>query len=297
MRVVMTGASGLIGTAISRRLRERGDDVVALVRRVPRSGGEVQWNPDAPLVLSGELEGLGAAIHLAGESIMGLWTPEKKRAIRDSRVQGTKHLCDALAAMERPPRVLICASAVGIYGDRGEETVTESAEPGVGFLAQVSREWEAATSVLSGRHDVRVVALRLGVVLSRNGGFLRAVLPAYKLGLGATFGGGQNWLSWVALDDVVAAVEHILSREDLDGPVNMTSPSPVTNKEFAHTLARVLNRPAFLDVPGFVVRTLLRDMAEEMLLGGVKALPAKLQASGFAFQHANLEDELAEMVR
>ena len=269
MRVVMTGASGLIGTAVSRRLRERGDDVVALVRRVPRSNGEVQWNPAAPPVLSRELEGLDAAIHLAGESIMGLWTPEKKRAIRESRVQGTKHLCDALAAMERPPRVLISASAVGIYGDRGEETVTESAEPGTGFLAQVSREWEAATSVLSGRHDVRVVTLRLGVVLARNGGFLRAVLPAYKLGLGATFGGGQNWLSWVALDDVVAAIVHILSCESLAGPVNMTSPNPVTNKEFAHTLAGVLNRPAFLDVPGFIVRTLLRDMAEEMLLGGV----------------------------
>jgi uncharacterized protein len=296
MRILMTGARGLIGSALTKEFRRRGDTVVPLVRREPRGTDEIQWDPNAPFAQPGKLEGFDAAIHLAGESIMGLWTPEKKRRIRESRVNGTTHLAQALAGLERPPRVVISASAIGIYGDRGDETLTEESAPGSGFLVEVSREWEAAMKPVADRADVRLAIIRIGLVLTKQGGMLQAALPAFKLGLGSTFGGGRQYFSWVTLDDLVGAVMHILDTESITGPVNIVSPEPVTSKQFTKTLARVLNRPAFLDVPAFAARALLRDMAEEMLLAGAKVLPRKLQESGYQFRHTDLEAALRQIL-
>ncbi|OGL10944.1 MAG: TIGR01777 family protein [Candidatus Rokubacteria bacterium RIFCSPLOWO2_02_FULL_72_37] len=299
MIVAVTGASGLVGSALRRALAAQGHDVLPLVRGAAPAPGErvVRWDPAAGTLAAADLEGVDAVVHLAGERIAGRWTAAKKARIRDSRVRSTALLAGTLARLARPPRVLVSASAVGWYGDRGDEILTEGSPPGTGFLAEVCREWEAATgpAALVG---IRVAHLRIGMVLSRRGGGLAALLPAFRLGLGGAVGRGVQWMSWIALDDLVGALVHALGADTLAGPVNAVAPHPVTNREFTRTLGRVLRRPAFLPFPALAARLLLGEMANALLLASVRALPLRLTASGYAFEHPQLDGALrAELAR
>lgn len=290
LRVAVTGSSGLVGSALVSFLRTGGHEVVRLVRRPPKlGGGEVRWDPEG-FVDTENLEGVDAVVHLAGENIFGLWTSGKKEAIRQSRVQGTRVLVDALSALERPPGVLVSASAVGYYGDTGGERVDEESPPGSGFLAGVCREWEEAAAAAEDA-GIRVVRLRAGVVLTPRGGALGAMLPLFRLGLGGPLGGDQ-WMSWVSRDDMVGAIHHALVDEELSGAVNAVAPHPVRNRELASTLGRVLRRPAFLKVPAPLVRLATGQMGEEALLASVRAVPAALEAAGYRFRHSGIEEAL-----
>jgi uncharacterized protein (TIGR01777 family) len=283
MRTLVSGASGLIGSALVPALE---GIVVRLVRREP-GPGELRWDPEAGRVSPADLEGFDAVVHLAAENVgEGRWTAEKKGRIRDSRVGGTRLLCDALARCARPPRVVACASAVGIYGDRGEERLTEESQPGTGFLADVAREWEAAA------RGARVVLLRFGVVLSARGGALARMLTPFKLGVGGRIGPGTQWMSWVSLDDAVGAIRLALARDELSGPVNVVGPEPATNLEFTRTLGRLLGRPTIFPMPAFAARLLLGEMADALLLSSLRVEPARLKAAGYAFRHPTLESAL-----
>jgi uncharacterized protein (TIGR01777 family) len=293
LRVAVSGASGLVGRSLEAFLTTGGHRVAALVRRSATPGrDEIPWDPARGKIDRGALAGVDAVVHLAGESIAALrWSEEKKRAIRESRVQGTRVLCEALASLERPPRVLVSASAVGIYGDRGDETVDEASAPGHGFLAEVCREWEAATQPARDR-GIRVVHLRIGVVLSARGGMLAQVLRPFRLGLGGPVGDGKQFLSWIALDDLLGAVHFALFADDLEGAVNAVAPEAVTNREFARRLGRVLRRPAVVPLPSFAVRKALGEMGETLLLGGARVAPARLERTGFRFLFGDLEGAL-----
>src|SRR6266540_767356 len=273
VKVAVSGATGLIGGALAARLMREGHDVVPLVRR-PVSPGEqaIAWDPARGTIDRVALEGCDAVVNLAGESVFGRWSAEKKRRIRESRVNGTRLVSEAIAGLSRRPRVLLAASAIGYYGDRGAEELNEQSSPGDDFLAGVAREWEAAAAPAA-RAGVRVVHLRFGVVLTPVGGALARMLPAFRLGLGGPVGSGAQYLSWIALDDVLGAIAHVLATEDLTGPVNITAPHPVTHREFAGTLGRVLRRPAALPVPGFALQLLFGAEAAAMLQSGQRVLP------------------------
>ncbi|MFP4056148.1 MAG: TIGR01777 family oxidoreductase [Candidatus Brocadiia bacterium] len=290
MRVLITGSHGLIGSALADSLRDTGHSTTPLVRSQARQG-EVRWDPAAGAIDAAGLERHDAAVHLAGESILGRWTAAKKARIRSSRVDGTRLLCQTLAGLEHPPGAVLVASATGYYGDRGSEVLTEESEAGRGFLAEVCRAWEAAAEPAR-RRGIRVVHLRFGVVLSARGGALAAMLPPFRLGLGGAVGSGRQYLSWIALDDAVGAIRHALVRETLSGAVNVVSPHPVTNRELAKTLGRVLRRPAVLPLPAFVLRLVYGEMADATLLSGVRARPARLVETGYAFRHPRLEAAL-----
>jgi uncharacterized protein (TIGR01777 family) len=296
MNVLVSGSSGLVGSALVSSLKEKGH----AVRRLVREGGDehdVSWRPERGEVEARRLADLDAVVHLAGESIAsGRWTALKKAAIRDSRVVGTRLLCDALARQAKPPKVVVSASAVGFYGaDRGEEWLDESSSVGHGFLADVCREWESATrpAIDAG---VRVVHARLGFVLSARGGGLARMLPPFRLGVGGVVGSGRQYVSWVALDDVVGAIEHALTHASLRGPANVVAPSPVTNREFTKTLGRVVGRPTLVPMPTFAARLAFGEMADELLLGSQRVRPAKLESSGYAFRWPNLEEALRHAV-
>jgi len=292
MRVIVSGASGLIGSALTRGLRASGDEVIALVRRPP-SEGEVQWNPSEPLDAA-NLAGCDAIVHLAGKNIAGYWTAKFKQELRDSRVLGTRILATAAAESYRrngQPEVFVSASAIGYYGDRGDEVLTEDSTPGHGFLPQVSQQWEAATSPARDA-GLRVANLRFGVVLAREGGALKPMLPPFKLGLGGRIGSGQQYWSWVSLDDAVGIILFALRNGSLSGPVNVVSPEPARNEEFVRALSEVLHRPAMFPLPAFVARTLMGEMGETALLGSTRVEPAKLRAAGYQFRHPHLEDAL-----
>jgi uncharacterized protein len=292
MRVLISGASGLIGRALTRALVADGHGPVALVRR-PAREGEVQWNPAEPLDPA-KLAGCEAVVHLAGKTIAGYWTEKFKREVRDSRVQGTQTLAKAVAESYRrsgQPRVFISASAIGYYGDRGDELLTEESAPGQGFLPEVSQEWEAATA--SAREaGVRVVNLRIGVVLARDGGALHSMLLPFRLGLGGRVGAGQQYWSWVSLDDVVGIILFALQNDNLRGPVNVVSPEPARNEEFIRALGKEMHRPTIFPLPAFVVRTLMGEMGEAALLGSSRVEPAKLKAAGYQFRHPHLKEAL-----
>jgi uncharacterized protein (TIGR01777 family) len=291
-RIIVSGASGLVGSALRPVLTAGVCRVQALVRRQPRpDSGEIRWDPVRGEIDAAALEGTDAVVHLAGESIAGTWTEERKRAIRDSRVLGTRLLCEAMASLERRPRVLVAASAVGYYGDRGDETLTEVSPPGAGFLPEVCVEWEAATGPAAAA-GIRVVNLRIGVVISARGGMLDKLLTPFKMGVGGPIGGGRQWISWIALDDLVGAIQHLISAEDVSGPVNGVAPNPVRNAEFARVLGRVLRRPAFFPLPAAVVKTLFGEMGEATILSGQRVLPARLEAAGFRFRFPELEGAL-----
>lgn len=295
MKVLVSGASGLVGTALCKRLKAEGHDVFTLVRRAPKTVHEVRWDPDARSIEDVGLEGLDAVVHLAGENVSGgRWTPERKRRIRDSRWVGTKVLCEALAECAAPPKVLVSASAIGYYGDRGDAVTDESAPAGSGFLADVCVGWEAATAPAAAA-GVRVVLLRTGIVLSPDGGVLAKMLPPFKLGLGGVAGDPNVYMSWIALDDLVGAIVHAVNTPTLEGPVNGVAPNPVTNREFTNALAQALHRPAFLNVPPAVLRLALGEMADG-LLQSMRGEPAQLLESGYTFQHPTLAGALSAIL-
>ncbi|HEV8264676.1 MAG TPA: TIGR01777 family oxidoreductase [Gemmatimonadales bacterium] len=296
MRAVISGASGLIGAALAARLAQQGHQLLSLVRRPPRPGEPAaRWDPAAGVIDVPALEGSDVVVHLAGESVVGRWSEAKQRRIRESRVAGTRLVSEAIAGLKRRPKVLLAASAIGYYGDRGAEELTEQSAPGADFLAQVARDWEAATAPAS-RAGVRVVNLRFGVVLSPAGGALAKMLPAFRLGFGGRIGSGQQYFSWIALDDVLDAIGHAIATDALVGPVNVTAPGPVTNLEFVQTLGRVLRRPAVLPVPSLALRLLFGAESAWLLESGQRVLPARLVASGFAFQFPRLEPALRHLL-
>jgi uncharacterized protein (TIGR01777 family) len=296
MLVAVTGSTGLVGGALTPRLAAGGHQVVRLVRPATTAllPGEraVSWDPAAGAIDSTGLVGVDAVVHLAGESIAsGRWTEARKRRIRASRVGSTRLLAEALARLARPPRVLVAASATGYYGDRGDEVLREESAPGSGFLAGVCREWEAAAEPAA-RHGIRVVHLRIGLVLSRAGGALASLLTPFRLGAGGPVGSGAQYWSWITLDDLLGAILHALTTEALAGPVNAVAPNPVSNREFAKTLGRVLRRPALLRLPAFAARLVLGEMADALLLASARVVPARLQATGYAFRAPTLEGAL-----
>jgi uncharacterized protein (TIGR01777 family) len=298
MRVAVSGSSGLIGTALVQALRARGDEVLRLVRRPVGAPDELTWDPragQAPVEALAEVDGL---VHLAGAGIGDQrWTPQRKQEIRDSRVQGTSTLATALAAVgssgRAKPPVFVSGSAIGYYGDRGEEELDETSPPGTGFLAEVCQAWEAATAPAA-EAGARVALLRTGVVLSARGGALARQLPLFRLGLGGTLGDGRQWLSWITLRDEVHAILACLDRPELEGPVNLTAPTPVRNAEFTQALGRVLKRPARFGVPRGALRLALGgQLTDEALLASQRVLPRRLVEAGFAFQDPTLEAALA----
>ena len=289
MKVLVSGASGLIGSSLVPLLKKSGHQVIRLVRP-PRAAGPdaVPWDPVAGWIEVGKLQGIEAAVHLAGEPILGRWTPEKKRRIRDSRVGSTKLLAESLAALTPPPRVFIAASASGYYGNRGDEVLSEDSTPGTGFLADVCREWEAAAAPVT-EAGLRVVHVRTGLVLAPNGGLLASMLLPFQLGLGGPIGDGRAWWSWITIDDVAGAYRFALEREDVRGPINGAAPTPVTNGEFARMLGSVLGRPAALPVPPMALRLLFgEEAAREATLASTRLVPARLQQAGFQFEFSAL---------
>lgn len=267
-----------------------------VVRHPPRSDrGEIAWDPQQGRIDAAALAGLDAVVHLAGENIGERWTPARRQRIRDSRVQGTSLLAEALARMTDPPRVLVSASAIGYYGDRGAELLSESSGPGRDYLAGVAREWEAATEPAA-RAGVRTVIIRMGVALSPEGGALGRMLPVFRLGVGGQLGSGRQWMSWVSLPDVVRAVGFVIGHAELRGPVNVVAPEPVTNAEFTRTLARVLNRPALMFVPEVALRLVFGELADATLLVSQRAVPTRLTEAGFQFLHPNLDAALRALL-
>jgi uncharacterized protein (TIGR01777 family) len=293
VNVAVSGASGLIGAALIASLEADGHRAIPLVRRAPRPGEDaLRWDPASGAIMPAGPSVGDAIVHLAGESLMGLrWTAEKKRRIRESRTIATRLLVQTLTRLAKPPAVLVCASGVGYYGSRGDEVLSEESRPGTGFLAELAREWEAATATAIAQ-GIRVVNLRLGVVLSANGGALAKMLTPFRLGLGGVIGDGAQWMSWIALDDVIGAIRHALTTDALRGPLNVVAPAPVTNAEFTRTLGRALGRPTLVPLPAFAARLALGEMADEMLLTSQRAVPARLQASGYRFRYPTLEDAL-----
>lgn len=291
MRILMSGSTGLLGSHLSRALRRAGHTVVPLVRS-PGQAEAILWQPDVP-IFPAAVSGFDVAIHLAGEPVLGRWTAAKKHRIWHSRVDGTQNLAEALAHAPAPPQVFLCASGINVYGDCGGTLVTEMTPPGQGFLPDVCRAWEAACDPLQGH--ARVVNLRIGVVLTPAGGMLHDLLPLFRLGLGSSVGAGQQYVSWISLQDVVAAVLFLLNAP-VTGAVNVVAPHPVTARAFAQELARVLHRPLLLRVPVSVVRALLGELAEETLLSSVRAAPAVLQQHGFQFAQPALPEALTMML-
>jgi len=296
MNILVTGSHGLIGTALVPLLTSKGHRVVRLVRSpTPAAPDQVVWDPAAGTLDPTRLEGMDAAIHLAGENIAsGRWTPARKARIRASRVRATRLLADAIARLSRRPRVLLSASAVGYYGDRGDELLVEESAPGTGFLAEVCRDWEAATEPAR-RAGVRVAYLRSGVVLSDAGGALARLLPVFRAGLGGRLGSGRQYMSWIALDDEIESICFALDQDSLDGPVNLVSPHPVTNQEFTVALGRALRRPTPFAVPSGALRLVLGELADE-LLGSVRVQPARLLASAYAFRYPALDGALRHLL-
>ena len=297
MRVAITGSSGLIGTALRASLTRDGHEVTRLVRRpVIGRAGFVTWDPATGRIDGKGLEGHDAVVHLAGESLAGLWTPARKREIVDSRVKGTTLLCETLASLERPPRVLVSSSAVGYYGARApQEAVTEAAAPGTGFLAETAVQWETATAAAV-KAGIRTVLVRTALVLSMEGGPLSLMLPPFRLGLGGPLGSGDQPWPWIALEDVVHAIRFVIDHADIEGPVNFAAPEAVTNAEFTKALATALGRPAGFRVPAFVMRLAPGGMADEMLLTGARVAPAKLLESGYTFRQPALLPALRSML-
>ena len=294
-KILVSGSSGLIGAALIPALKSSGYGITSLVRGAATGKEEIRWDPARPLAPE-SLSGFDAVVHLAGESIVGRWTEGKKRRIRESRVKGTLRLAEALAQAPQRPRVLISASAIGYYGDRGEETLREDSASGSGFLPEVCREWEDATE-LATKAGIRTVQMRFGLVLSRFGGALQKMLPPFRLGVGGNMGNGRQWWSWIDIDDLVGAVQHVIKTETLRGPVNVVGPSPVTNAEFTKTLASVLSRPAILPMPAFAARLVFGQMGDELLLASQRVEPAKLLASGYVFQKPDLRLALSAILK
>jgi uncharacterized protein len=296
MKILVTGSNGMIGTEAVRRLTEAGHYVVRLVRSSPnRDRGDAVWDPVSGSVERNHLKGIDGVLHLAGESILGMWTQAKKERLHRSRVTATEFLAQAVASISPRPKVFACASAIGIYGSRGDTWLNETSTPGQGFLPTLTQEWEQSTNLLV-TAGIRVVNLRIGIVLSPKGGALKQMLPPFRLGLGGTLGRGRQYMSWITLDDVIGAMQFALENPSISGPVNLTAPNPVTNYELTKTLGRVLHRPTIFPVPSPLLKLAPGRMAEEMLLASLRVEPAKLVKAGFKFAHPDLEKALYELV-
>jgi len=295
MTIAITGSHGMVGEALVAKLTTAGHQVKRVVRRRAKDDGEIEWSPDEKRIDTAALSGVDGVVHLAGESIQGRWTASKKQRIRESRVNGTQLLANALAECEPKPGVLISASAVGFYGDRGDETLTEESTQGRGFLAELAGEWEAAAAPAA-KAGIRVAHPRLGVVLSPAGGALKQMLPMFRMGMGGRIGDGKQWVPWVAIDDVVGAIEHALSDRELSGPFNVTAPEAVTNDTFARTLGGVLGRPSLMPAPAFMLRATFGELADEALLASQRALPRCLQARGYRFRFTDLKAALRHLL-
>ena len=296
MKILITGSTGLVGSALIPVLKSSGHQIVRLVRSKPKDASEVYWNPEQGTINAAELEGLDAVVHLAGENLAaGRWTDEKKKRIRESRVKGTRLLSETLAQLNEKPAVLVSASAVGFYGNRGDEILTEQSASGSDFLAEVCREWELATQAAA-QAGIRVVNLRFGVIFSGEGGALKKMLTPFRLGVGGKLGSGRQHLSWIAIDDVVGAIEHALTNDSLRGAVNAVAPQAVTNREFTKTLGRVLSRPTILPVPAFAARLAFGEMADATLLSSQRVEPERLNEAGYTFKYPALEAALRHVL-
>ncbi len=295
MKVAMSGASGLIGTALRSSLTSTGHEVLALTRQASLSPLEtITWDVDKGRFDASGLEGVDAVIHLAGEPVATRWNQARKKAIRQSRVRGTKLIVEGLKSLKNPPKLLVSASAVGFYGDGGDTELDESAPPGEGFLPDVCQEWEKATMEALGL-GIRAVCMRTGIVLSTKGGALGQMLLPFKLGVGVPIGSGKQWMPWVHIDDIVGAFRYVMANDDLVGAVNGTSPNPATNADFSKALGRALHRPAFLPAPAFALKILFGEMAQ-ILLEGQRALPKKLLFAGYEFKYPDLSDVLEDVI-
>ncbi len=296
MLIAITGSTGLVGSALIEALQADGHSVRRVVRGEPRNSSDIRWDPSAGTIDPRGFTDVDAVVHLAGESVAAhRWSSKVKQEIRDSRVRGTTLLCETLAGMVKKPSALVSASAIGYYGDRGDEPLDETSPSGSGFLAGVCQEWEAATKPARDA-DIRVVNLRIGVVLSPKGGALASMLTPFKLGLGGVIGSGRQYFSWITLDDLVRTIQFALNASALSGPVNAVAPNPVTNREFTKTLGRVINRPTFVPMPVFAAKFAFGEMADEMFLGGARVSPAALTAAQFQFAYPQLEPALRHLL-
>jgi hypothetical protein len=296
MRIVATGSTGLIGSALVRVLRADGHEVRRLVRRAPRAADESEWDPARRTVAAGALDGVDAVVHLAGVGVGDKrWSESRKQAILASRVDSTTTIAEAVAANRDDVKVLISASAVGWYGDRGDAVLDEADGRGAGFLADVVEAWEASTAAASSA-GVRVVTIRSGVVLAAEGGALGKVLPLFKLGLGGKLGSGQQWLPWIALADEVGAIRFLLAHDELSGPVNLSAPEPVRNSDYTAAIGRTLHRPTVARVPGIALRAALAGFADEGVLVSQRVVPRKLLDAGYEFRYPDLDGALQAIV-
>jgi uncharacterized protein (TIGR01777 family) len=296
MRILVTGASGLIGSAAVESFKAGGHNIIRLVRSEPKGEGTAAWDPAKATIDRTALEGLDAVVHLAGENIAAArWTEEQKARIKDSRVKGTQLLSETLAGLSKPPKVFVAASATGFYGNRGDESLDETSSPGSNFLAQVCIPWEKATEAAA-QAGIRVVNLRIGIVLAADGGALAKMITPFKFGLGGRIGSGQQYMSWIEISDVVGAINHALSVEFLRGPVNAVAPNPVTNAEFTATLGKVLSRPTFFTMPAFAAHMAFGEMGDELLLGSTRVYPKTLLESGYKFRYSELAAALEHIL-
>ena len=299
MQVLITGASGLIGKALQRSFENKGYEMLLASRSEPKDERHVQWNPDTGFADAylARLEGLDAVVHLAGESISAIrWSEEKKKAIRDSRVFGTRSMIETFDKLERKPKTFITGSAIGFYGDRGDDVMTESSPAGKTFLAEISKEWEAESRRAEDL-GIRTVLLRTGIVLSKDGGALATMMTPFKLGVGGVVGSGKQWMSWISLDDVVRIINFALENESVRGAINVTAPGPVTNEEFTKTLGSVLYRPTFLPLPEFAVHMVFGEMGDALLLDSTRVVPKRLLDAGYEFEFTDLKAALEHAVK
>ncbi len=294
--ILITGASGMIGARLVAALETDGHRVLRAVRREARTDNEVSWQPKQGTIERDKLQGVDGVVHLAGANIAGKrWTEDYKQTILNSRVEGTTLIAETIAALDPKPRVFACASAIGYYGDRGAEQLEESAARGDGYLPDVCEQWEKACQPARDA-GIRTVNMRIGVVLSTEGGALAEMLTPFKLGAGGVLGSGQQYFSWIAIDDVVRAMQEVLKNESLAGPVNLTAPNPVTNRDFTKALGRVLSRPTVLPMPAFAARLVFGEMADALLLASTRVVPSALSDAGFHYEHADLEPALRHIL-
>jgi uncharacterized protein (TIGR01777 family) len=299
MKILITGSSGLIGKALRQSFEEKGYEMLLAGRREPENKNEIKWDAEIGFVEEDlqKLEGIDAVVHLAGESVSGLrWTEEKKRAIHDSRVLGTRNIVDAISHLKNKPKVFVSASAIGFYGDRDDEVLNETSNAGDTFLAKTCKDWEAEARRAEDS-GIRTVLLRTGIVLSKDGGALATMLTPFKLGVGGVIGSGKQWMSWISLDDIVAIYNDAIENENLRGAVNAVSPNPVTNEEFTKTMGEVLYRPTFLPIPEFAVNFVFGEMGDALLLDSMRVEPKRLNDAGYDFMFPELKGALEHAVK